>query len=97
MNDQLCDAYGLGPSGVEPNLSGQTPEVPENLLRIRPRHLLRRDAVLARLELSDEQVQSLVNTRQLTVIRIQGEERFDSDDLDRLIETYKATAARRAK
>jgi hypothetical protein len=59
------------------------------------RRLLIRDQVLAFLQLSEEQVQLLINTRQLTALRIAGEERFDSRDLDQLIETYKATASRR--
>jgi hypothetical protein len=41
-------------------------------------------------------VQSLINTRQITVIRMKGEDRFDSRELDLLIETYKKTAQRRA-
>ena len=48
------------------------------------------------LALSHDQVQSLINTRQITLIRIKGEDRSDSRDLDLLIETYKKTAQRRA-
>lgn len=58
--------------------------------------LLNRGEADRYLGLSNEQFQLLINTRQITVIRIQGEERFDIRDLDRLIETYKATAQRRA-
>jgi hypothetical protein len=54
-----------------------------------------REEVLAVLQLSDDQVQQLINTRQIQTIRIVGEERFDSLDLYRLIEAYKATASRR--
>jgi hypothetical protein len=61
------------------------------------RRLLIREEVLWLLHLSDEQLQLLINTRQITVIRIAGEERFDSRDLDQLISSYKATAARRAQ
>jgi hypothetical protein len=61
----------------------------------RGRRLLIRNEVLAVLQLSEDQVQSLINTRQLVSIRIAGEERFDSRDLDQLIDTYKATASRR--
>lgn len=61
------------------------------------RRLLTRQEALWRLHLSDEQLQHLINTRQITVIRIAGEERLDSRDLDQLISSYKATAARRAQ
>ena len=59
------------------------------------RRLLSRAEVQAILDLSEEQVQYLINTRQITAIRIAGEERFDSRDIDRLIDGYKATASRR--
>lgn len=61
------------------------------------RRLLVRDEVISILHLTDDQVQQLINTRQILPIRIAGEERFDSQDLYRLIETYKFTAARRPK
>jgi hypothetical protein len=64
----------------------------------RPQHrerLLLRDEVLSYLRLSDENVQQLINTRQITLIRITGEERFDLHDLDHLIDSYKSTASRR--
>jgi hypothetical protein len=61
------------------------------------RRLLIRQEALGLLQLSDEQLQLLVNTRQVTVIRIAGEERFDSRDLEQLIESYKTTASRRAQ
>jgi hypothetical protein len=60
------------------------------------RRLLRREEVVVYLQLSDEQVQVLINTRQLTPIRIAGEERFDLKDLEALIRSYKATSTRRA-
>ena len=59
------------------------------------RRLHRRAKVQEVLDLSEEQVQYLINTRQITAIRIAGEERFCSRDIDRLIEGYKATASRR--
>lgn len=59
------------------------------------RCLLIRGEVLSRLHLTDEQVQGLINTRQIIPIRIAGEERFDSRDLDQFIESYKSTASRR--
>ncbi len=59
------------------------------------RRLLVRDEVIAMLQLTNDNVQQLINTRQILPLRITGEERFDSVDLDRLIETYKTTASRR--
>ena len=63
---------------------------------VRAKRLMARSEVDRYLALSSDQVQSLISTRQITVIRIQGEDRFDSHDLDMLIETYKKTAQRRA-
>jgi hypothetical protein len=67
---------------------------PLGLVRAERRLLLRGD-VHSLLQLSPEKVQQLINTRQITVLLIAGEERFDSKDLDQLIESYKSTAARR--
>lgn len=61
------------------------------------RRLLFRSEVLQMLQLTEVQVQGLINTRQVVAIRIAGEERFDSRDLERLIDTYKTTALRRAQ
>jgi hypothetical protein len=61
------------------------------------RRLLIRPEVLQMLQLNEEQVQGLVNTRQIVPIRIAGEERFDSRDLERLIDSYRTTALRRAQ
>ncbi len=61
------------------------------------RRLLFRSEVHQMLQLTDAQVQGLINTRQITALRIAGEERFDSRDLERLIDTYKTTALRRAQ
>lgn len=58
------------------------------------RRLLIRDQVVTFLQLSENQLQLLIKTRQLTPIRIAGEEPFDSRDLDQLIESYKTTAPR---
>src|ERR1700737_1264910 len=60
------------------------------------RHLVKRSQVLFLLQLTDDQLQHLINTRQLLPIRIVGEERFCSKDLSNLIDTYKFTAVRRA-
>jgi len=59
------------------------------------RRLLNREQVLLLLQLSEESVQELINTRQLTPILIQGNERFDSRDVYHLIDSYMSTAARR--
>lgn len=59
------------------------------------RRLLIRQEILAVLALNNEQVQQLINTRQLLPLQIAGEERFDSQDLYRLIEAYRQTASRR--
>jgi hypothetical protein len=60
------------------------------------RRLLCRADVLDVLQLTEEKVDHLVATRQLTPFRLAGEERYDSRDLDRLIDTYITTASRRA-
>ena len=49
----------------------------------------------ALLQLSQEQIDWLVNTRQLNPLIICGQKRFDSRDVDTLIQTYKETALRR--
>jgi hypothetical protein len=49
----------------------------------------------ALLRLTPEQVDRLINTGQLRPIRICGEVRFDSRELDALIETYKQVANRK--
>jgi hypothetical protein len=61
------------------------------------RRLLIRPEVLQMLQLTETQVQGIINTRQIIALRIAGEERFDSRDLERLIDTYKTTALRRAQ
>jgi predicted DNA-binding transcriptional regulator AlpA len=47
------------------------------------------------LQLSQEQIDRLVSTGQLRPIRICGEVRFDSNELDALIETYKQIGKRK--
>jgi hypothetical protein len=49
----------------------------------------------ALLQLSAEQIDRLVKTGQLRQIRICGEVRFDSRDLDALIQAYKSIAQRK--
>jgi hypothetical protein len=47
------------------------------------------------LQLTQEQIDWLVNTRQLQPIKICGESRYDSRQIDDLIDTYLTTASRR--
>jgi hypothetical protein len=60
-----------------------------------PRRLLDRAEAVSYLRLDDDKLQPLIDTRQITPIRISGAERFDLNDLDELIKAYKATASRR--
>jgi hypothetical protein len=60
------------------------------------RRLMVRTEILFLLQLSDETVQQLIDTRQILPIKIAGEERFDSKDLYQLIDAYKRTAERKA-
>jgi hypothetical protein len=60
-----------------------------------PRRLLTREQAQGVLQLNDEKLQFLINTRQITAFQFVGEERFDSRDIDRLIDGYKGTASRR--
>jgi hypothetical protein len=59
------------------------------------RRLMLRGEIVALLQLPDHKIQTLVDTRQILPIRIEGEERFDSKDVYQLIDVYKATASRR--
>ena len=59
------------------------------------RRLHRRDELPSILGLSPEQVAQLERTRQLTPIRICGEERFDSREIGALIDTYYQIAHRK--
>lgn len=61
----------------------------------RRRHLLTPREVEIQLALNNDQVQHLISTRQITRIRIAGEDRFDSREIDALIDDYRTTAARR--
>ncbi|QNI30855.1 hypothetical protein H7849_17260 [Alloacidobacterium dinghuense] len=65
------------------------------MLNHHERRLLVRGEVEALLQLPPNDVQQLIDTRQLLAIKIAGQERFDSKDLYQLVETYKITAARR--
>jgi hypothetical protein len=59
------------------------------------RRLHTKEEAMQILHLFPEQFEELANTRQLTPFRIAGVERFDSRDLDKLIDAYKETARRR--
>jgi len=59
------------------------------------RRLYQRDELSALLQLDELKVQQLVNTGQLSPIRICGEVRFDSRDVDQLIQTYKQISQRK--
>ena len=59
------------------------------------RRLHRREELPGILGLSTEQVAQLERTGQLNPIRICGEERFDSKEVDALIETYRQIASRK--
>jgi hypothetical protein len=58
------------------------------------RKLLLRDQVATLLQIPDEDVQWLIDTRQLLELRIRGHIRFDSKDLHQLLDSYKITQGR---
>jgi hypothetical protein len=62
---------------------------------VNPRRLLQRSEVVALLQIPNEELQTLIDTRQLIAFLITGLERFDSKDIYQLIEAYKFTASRR--
>lgn len=47
------------------------------------------------LQLTQEQIDWLVSTRQLQPLKICGESRYDSRQIDHLIDSYLTTASRR--
>jgi len=59
------------------------------------RRLLTRGEVCELMQLEDADLQELVDTRQLVVIRVHGKERLDSLDVYQLIDSYKRTQSRR--
>lgn len=61
-----------------------------------PRRLYMREDLPAVMSLSLQQIGTLIDTGQLTAIRICGEERFDSREVSELIATYIRVAGRRA-
>jgi hypothetical protein len=98
MNGEFISVDGANRPLDAPTANGDGQTLPGTLP---PNHfqrqLLRHEQVCVVLQLNPEQVQFLINTQQIVRIRIAGEERFDTRDLDRLIDTYKATALRRAE
>lgn len=91
INDRRRGADAFGPLSGTKQIEA-APGAPS-----RPRRLHSREEVGMLLQLNEEQVQFLISTRQITRIRIAGEERIDSRDVEQLIEAYKATAKRKAK
>ena len=59
------------------------------------RRLLQRQEVSELLQLPDDDLQWLIDTRQLCEIHIRGHRRFDSADVSQLISEYRSTALRR--
>lgn len=59
------------------------------------RRLYKPDELTALLQLSQEQIDRLIKTDQIRTIRICGEVRIVSNELDALIETYKQIAQRK--
>ena len=57
--------------------------------------LLTVDEVMSTLRLEKDQVKWLENTTQLQLIIICGQERYDSRDVRRLVDSYRSTQARR--
>lgn len=60
------------------------------MARASERRLYSRDQAIDLLNINRDAFQHLVNTRQLTEIILGGERRFDSRDIDFLIDTYRA-------
>jgi hypothetical protein len=82
-------AQFISPSILSTNIGSGSPEQ-----RNSKRRLLTIEQVAMILNIAIEKVQQLIATRQLKPIRICGEERIDSMDVDSLISTYKRTAMR---
>ncbi len=63
--------------------------------RTADRRLLQREEVAELHQIDDADLQELIDTRQLTEIRIRGKESFDSADVYGLIDSYRRTSSRR--
>ena len=61
---------------------------------IHERRLLQREQVAALLQLDGEDLQWLIDTRQLLELRIRGHVRFDSKDINQLIDSYRIIQGR---
>ena len=98
MTQALAEAGIHSTGGDQPQLShgSATQQCSVTELSVQ-RRLLQREQVEWLLQLTDEQVQWLINTRQITAVRISGEERFDSRDVYQLIDSYMATARRKPR
>lgn len=59
-------------------------------------YLLQREEVSALLQLTDDDLQWLIDTHQLCEIQIRGHRRFHSSDVSQLIADYKDTSKRRS-
>ena len=59
------------------------------------RRLLQRSELIDILQLPDPKIQWLIDTHQIRALRLCGEERFDSREVDQLIETYRQIAGRK--
>jgi hypothetical protein len=62
---------------------------------IQERRLLQKADLIALLQLSELKVQWLIDTQQIRRLLLCGEERFDSKELSRFIETYAQIAERK--
>lgn len=84
-------------SSVEPNAIVLCSRCAAASASIFATRLMTRSDVDRYLALAPDQVEWLIKTGQITVVRMRGEDRFDRRDLDLLIETYKKTAQRRRR
>jgi len=77
------------------NSASSRADIEEKGTAAHSRRLLVRREVAETLQLAQEDVDWLVRTSQLKPIHICGQERFDSQDVHQLIESYKIIQARR--
>jgi hypothetical protein len=61
------------------------------------RFLYRREELPELMELTEEQIQRLERTGQLSALLISGEERFDAEEIRALISTYRQIAQRKRR
>ena len=50
------------------------------------RVLLSRDQVLEQLQVGEDELEELIDSNRLTEVRIRGHRRFDSDEVDEVVE-----------